>query len=216
VSSVSLIGTGTSVQQGNMVRARRTHQIWSSPASQVSWVAVQRAEHAHASTFSAASSVSGSPPRRRRSRTARPRRPSPFPERARERLGADDGLANGRATGSCGSPRRISCTIEKNVVPSESRVSKMCSTALNTLITSPGTRRDVPVVGPRRYNKVVGVLYVEDAELAEHIGSADVDARALPVHFRVGSFGEQLGLDGVRTLGRMMSALFQFLERDVA
>jgi hypothetical protein len=173
-------------------------------------------EHAHASTCSAASSVSSSPPRRRRSRTARPRRLSPCPERARECRGANDGVADGRETGWCGSPRRISCTIEQNVVPIEFRVSEMCSTALNALITSPGTRRDVPVVGPRRYNKVVGVLYVEDAELAEHIGSTDVDARALPVHFRVGGVGEQLGLDGVRTLGRTMSALFQFLKRDVA
>jgi hypothetical protein len=83
-------------------------------------------------------------------------------------------------------------------------------------MTSPGTRPDVPVVGPRQFNKVVGVLYVEDAELAEHTESTDVDARALLVPFWVGGVDEQLGLDGVQTLGRTMSALFQFTKRDMA
>jgi hypothetical protein len=91
-------------------------------------------------------------------------------------------------------------------------------------MVAPGICRDVPVAHKyqtrsavltrfRRYTEADGALDEGVAELAELLGSADVDEKTLPVRSRAEDVVERLGQDDGRTLKSTMSALLWLLNR---
>jgi hypothetical protein len=113
------------------------------------------------------------------------------------------------------------------MVPRKYHASKVCSTASNKTMAAPGICRDVPVAYEyktrsavstrfRRYTEADVALNGGVAELAELIGSANVDVKTLLVRSRAGDVVERLGQNDGRTLKRKMSALFRLLNRRMA